>query len=61
MAVDNTHTKYLKGSDKKAWERYKKELEAQQKTMDFLNSFQLGADGTYTATQNGQGNVNKKK
>lgn len=62
MAVDNTHTKYLKGSDKKAWEKYKAELEAQQKNMAFLNSFNLGDDGMFTATTNRpQGNVKKHK
>lgn len=62
MAVDNTHTKYLKGSDKKAWERYKKELEAQEKNMAFLNSFKLDDDGTFTATTNRpQGNIKKQK
>lgn len=61
MAVDNTHTKYLKGSDKKAWERYKKELEAQEKNMAFLNSFKLDDDGTFTATTNRpQGNIKKQ-
>ena len=62
MAVDNTHTKYLKGSDKKAWERYKDELESQQKNMAFLNSFKLGDDGMFTATSNRpQGNIKKNK
>lgn len=62
MAVDNTHTKYLKGSDKRAWERYKAELEAQQKTMDFLNGFKLGESGVLEVTANRkQGNVKNKK
>ena len=52
MAVDNTHTKYLKGSDKKAWERYKEELEAQQKNMAFLDSFKLDDSGMFTKTSN---------
>jgi len=29
MAVDNTHTKYLKGADKKAWNNYGEALKAQ--------------------------------
>lgn len=58
MAVDNTHTKYLKGSDKKAWERYKKELEAQEKNMAFFNGFKLDDNGEFTATSNSpQGNI----
>jgi len=58
MAIDNTHTKYLKGSDKKAWAKYKEELENQQKNMAFLNSFKLDDDGEFTATTNRpQGNV----
>ena len=36
MAVDNTHTKYLKGTDKKAWNDYKSAYEAQQKFDNFL-------------------------
>lgn len=36
MAVDNTHTKYLKGSDKKAWNGYKEALEAQRKLENFM-------------------------
>jgi len=41
MAVDNTHTKYLKGTDKKAWQNYKEAYEAQQKLDNFFSS--LGA------------------
>lgn len=37
MAVDNTHTKYLKGTDKKAWENYKEAYEAQRKLEGFFN------------------------
>ena len=37
MAVDNTHTKYLKGTDKKAWNDYKGAYEAQQKYDNFLS------------------------
>lgn len=36
MAVDNTHTKYLKGADKKAWNDYKGAYEAQQKLENFM-------------------------
>lgn len=39
MSVDNTHTKYLKGKDKKAWENYKSALETQKKFDNFLSSF----------------------
>ena len=41
MAVDNTHTKYLKGRDKKAWNNYKEALEAQQKINNFMESFRV--------------------
>ena len=41
MAVDNTHTKYLKGSDKAAWQNYKEAYEAQQKFDNFFSK--LGA------------------
>lgn len=37
MAVDNTHTKYLKGADKKAWNGYKEALEAQTKFENFFS------------------------
>ena len=36
MAVDNTHTKYLKGKDKKAWGNYQEALKAQLKLEGFL-------------------------
>ena len=41
MSVDNTHTKYLKGKDKKAWENYKQALETQKKFSNFLDSFKI--------------------
>ena len=41
MAVDNTHTKYLKGADKKAWENYKEAYDAQQKLENFMAGFAL--------------------
>ena len=37
MAVDNTHTKYLKGTDKKAWQNYKEAYEAQRKLENFFS------------------------
>lgn len=36
MAVDNTHTKYLHGSDKKAWSNYKDALKAQSQLDNFF-------------------------
>ena len=39
MAIDNTHTKYLKGSDKKAWNNYKSAYEASQKLDNFFAGF----------------------
>jgi len=41
MSVDNTHTKYLKGADKKAWNDFKSAYEAQQKLENFMSG--LGA------------------
>ena len=41
LAVDNTHVKYLKGDDKKAWNNYKEAYESMRKAENFLNS--LGA------------------
>ena len=39
MAIDNTHTKYLHGSDKKAWTNYKDALESQSKLENFMEGF----------------------
>lgn len=39
MAVDNTHTKYLKGRDKKVWTNYKEALESQRKLENFMAGF----------------------
>ena len=41
MSVDNTHTKYLKGKDKKAWENYKEALKAQQSLDNFIGNFDI--------------------
>lgn len=37
MAVDNTHTKYLHGRDKKVWTNYKDAYEAQKKLERFFD------------------------
>ena len=42
MAVDNTHTKYLKGADKKAWNGYKEAYEANKQLETFMGG--LGAN-----------------
>lgn len=44
MAIDNTHTKYLHGADKKAWNNYKDALEAQKKYENFGESLTKGID-----------------
>lgn len=41
MAVDNTHTKYLKGSDKKAWNNYSEALKAQNKLDNFFSGMKI--------------------
>ena len=41
MAIDNTHTKYLKGNDKKAWNAYKEAYEAQNKLENFMDSLSV--------------------
>ena len=41
MAIDGTHTKYLKGRDKKAWNNYKEALEAQNKLENFVEGFNV--------------------
>lgn len=38
MSIDNTHTKYLKGSDKKAWNNFKDAIKAQNKLNAFVDS-----------------------
>jgi hypothetical protein len=44
MAIDNTHTKYLKGSDKKAWQGFKEAYEAQQKLQNFMDGLNAPKD-----------------
>ena len=39
MAVDNTHTKYLRGADKTTWNNFKEAYEAQQKLETFMAGF----------------------
>ena len=41
MAIDNTHTKYLHGNDKKVWSNYKEALEAQTKLDNFMDGFKI--------------------
>jgi len=36
MSIDNTHTKYLKGADKKAWNAYADALKGQKQVSSFL-------------------------
>lgn len=41
MSIDNTHTKYLKGADKKAWNNYKDAYEATKKLENFMDGFNV--------------------
>lgn len=41
MAVDNTHTKYLQGTDKKAWNNYAEALKAQNKLDNFFDNMKI--------------------
>lgn len=41
MAVDNTHTKYLQGADKKAWNNYAEALKAQNKLDNFFGNMKI--------------------
>ena len=41
LAIDNTHTKYLKGADKKAWNNYSDALKASAKLEGFFNSMKI--------------------
>ena len=41
LAIDNTHTKYLHGSDKKAWNNYGEALKAQNKLDNFLGGLNI--------------------
>lgn len=64
MAVDNTHTKYLKGSDKKVWENYKEALEAQKKLENFMSGFKtpkLKKGEVYDIPAGGRKEKNKRK
>lgn len=44
MAVDNTHTKYLKGKDKKVWNNFKDAYEAQKKLDNLFGNFNVPDD-----------------
>lgn len=41
MAVDNTHTKYLVGVDKKVWNNYAEALKAQNKLEKFFDGMKV--------------------
>lgn len=41
MSIDNTHTKYLKGRDKKAWNGYADALKAQSKLDSFMSGLNI--------------------
>lgn len=41
MAIDNTHTKYLKGADKSAWNNYGDIVKAQKKLENYFESFNV--------------------
>ena len=41
MAIDNTHTKYLKGADKKAWNNYGEAFKAQAKLSTFMKNLKI--------------------
>ena len=41
MSIDNTHTKYLHGADKKAWNSYKEAYEAQVKLDNFMSNMKV--------------------
>ena len=41
MSIDNTHTKYLKGADKKVWNDYKEAYKAQKKLDNFFSGFNV--------------------
>lgn len=47
LSVDNTHTKYLEGADKKAWNGYKDALDAQRKLEGLFKGWNIPklADG----------------
>ena len=41
MSIDNTHTKYLKGKDKKAWSGFKDAYESAQRYANFTKGFSM--------------------
>lgn len=44
LAIDNTHTKYLRGNDKKVWNNYKEAYEAQSKLDNFMSGLSMPND-----------------
>lgn len=64
MAIDNTHTKYLKGADKKAWNNYGEAIKAQSKLDNFisgLNIPKLANGEEFDIPVSKKNNKNKKK
>ena len=59
MAVDNTHTKYLKGADKKAMENYKEAYKAQKSFASFVDGLGV-SDGSGRKDIPVKSNKNKK-
>ena len=41
MSIDNTHTKYLKGKDKKAWSGFKDAYESAQRYANFTKGLSM--------------------
>ena len=41
LAIDNTHTKYLHGAEKKAWNNYADALKAQRNFDKFVNGLNI--------------------
>ena len=44
LAIDNTHTKYLRGNDRKVWNNYKEAYEAQSKLDNFMSGLSMPND-----------------
>ena len=65
MSTDNTHTKYLQGRDKKAWQTYKEAYVAQKKFETFMDSISPKGKNKKSGRQdipiNAKKKINKKQ
>lgn len=67
LSLDNTHTKYLRGGDKNAWNGFKEAYEAQLKLDNFMKGLHIpenlgeGEEIDIPVNRNRRNNANPKK